>query len=474
MGSILIRNGVIITPKKEGMHVIEDGAIAIEDGIISAVGDTSSVVKEFSTDIVIDASQHAVLPGLIDSHLHSPLSLLRGLAQDVPEKEWMHKTIDPIAKHYTKETAIIGSRLSVLEAIRAGTTCFCDYGNYMNDIVEHVYKEVGVRANVCSTINQIGREKRDAGKLYTFDESVGERKLKENLELIKKWHGKADGRITCLFGPQAADMMSKDLLLHVKDLAEEHEMRIHMHIAQGGRERAQMEERYGMSTISYLESIEYLDSQLIAVHCHDTTEAELALLAKNGANMVGCPGSIGLIDGITPPLHSFMQKGGTAALGSDQCPPAGHNMFAQMRYAAILNKVKHTDPSVLPAWKVLRMATIEAAKCHGLDRLVGSLEAGKRADIIIVSIYQPQLVPALSSPLRNIVPNLVYQATGSEVDTVIVDGHVIMEKRQMTYMKEERVLAEAQKAAEDLTEKAEADFFAAGSKLATMMREGKT
>ncbi|MHA2386063.1 MAG: amidohydrolase family protein [Candidatus Thorarchaeota archaeon] len=449
MTSILIRNGIIVTPREEGMEIIEDGAIAVEDGIISAVGDTSSVVKEFTGDIVIDASHHAVIPGLIDAHIHSPLSLLRGLAQDVPEKEWMHKTMDPFAKHYTKEIAIIGSKLTVIEAVRAGTTSFCDYGNHMSDIVEQVYKKAGVRANVCSTINQMGGEKREAGKLYTFDESVGEQKLKENLALVRRWHGKADGRVTCLFGPQAADMMSKDLLLHVKELADEHELRIHMHVAQGGRERAQMEARYGISTISYLDNLGFLDSRLIAVHCHDTTESELDFLAKNGANMVGCPGSIGLIDGITPPLHAFMLAGGTAALGSDQCPPAGHNMFAQMRYAAVLSKVKHTDPSVLPAWKALRMVTIEAAKCHGLEKKVGSLETGKRADI-------------------------VYQATGSEVETVIVDGRVIMDKRQMMTIDEEDVLANAQKAAENLAERAEDDFIAAGSMLAKMMRDGKT
>jgi 5-methylthioadenosine/S-adenosylhomocysteine deaminase len=190
--------------------------------------------------------------------------------------------------------------------------------------------------------------------------------------------------------------------------------------------------------------------------------------------MVGCPGSIGLIDGVIPPLNAFMLAGGTAALGSDQCPPAGHNMFSQMKYAAILNKVKHTDPSVLPAWRLLRMATIEAAKCHGLESRIGSLEVGKRADIVIININNPHLTPMLGQPLRNVVPNLVYQSLGSEVETVIVDGRVIMDKRQMMTMDDVKILADAQNAAEEIAERAKADFLEANSMLATLMREGKT
>ncbi|MFW9844843.1 MAG: amidohydrolase family protein, partial [Candidatus Thorarchaeota archaeon] len=145
-----------------------------------------------------------------------------------------------------------------------------------------------------------------------------------------------------------------------------------MHVAQGNRERKQMEGRYGKSTIEYLNQLDFIDSNLIAVHCHDASDEELQILAQNGGRMVGCPGSIGLIDGVVPPLHSFRQAGGIAALGTDQGPPDGNNMFTAMRYAAILNKVKHRDPTVLPAERIFKMATLDAARCHGLE-MIGTL-----------------------------------------------------------------------------------------------------
>jgi 5-methylthioadenosine/S-adenosylhomocysteine deaminase len=234
MSSILIKNGYIVTPKGDGIQIIDDGAIVIEDDTIAAVGESNEVAREYSCEIVIGARKHAIMPGLIDAHIHTSLSLLRGLAQDVPEIEWMHKTVDPLTRHFNKEISIIGSKLCILEAIKSGTTCFCDYGSHMNEVAKQIYQESGVRANICSTINEIGGKKRDTGHLYEFDADIGNQKLNTGINLVKKLHGKANGKITCTFGPQAADMMSKSLLLEIKELANEYRLPIHMHIAQGG------------------------------------------------------------------------------------------------------------------------------------------------------------------------------------------------------------------------------------------------
>jgi 5-methylthioadenosine/S-adenosylhomocysteine deaminase len=473
VSSILIRDGWIVTPKGEGVQVIQEGAVAIEGSKIVAVGRSEDMGSKGSYEITIDASKKAILPGFIDAHIHTSLSLVRGLAQDVAESEWMHRTVGPFTRHYDRDTALVGSKLCVLEAIKSGTTCFCDYGAFMSHLGREVFAKSGVRADICTTINEMGTGPRRAGELYEFDADIGEEKIKSNLELIQTLHGTADGRITCHFGPQAADMMSKELLLRVKELAQEYNVPIHMHIAQGGRERAQMTKRYGMSTVQFLRKIDYLSQNLIAVHCHDSTEEEIQTLVQNGVRMVGCPGSIGLIDGVVPPLQDFISAGGTAALGSDQCPPDGHNMFSQMKYAAILNKVKHQDPTVLPSWKVFRLATIEAAKCHGLGDKVGSLEVGKKADVILLNLDSPHLTPRLGRPIRNIVPNIVHLATGSEVSTVIVDGHIIMDDSQVRTMDEKRVVSDAQDTAEELARRAEADVIEADSGLVRMMREGR-
>ena len=447
MTSIFVKNALIVTPKQDQIKIYEPGFIEIDGDKISGIGSGSA---SMSADLTIDAAGGIVLPGLIDSHIHTPESLLRGLAQDVPEKDWMHKTLGPIIRNMTPDDWIIGAKLCVLEALKAGTTTFCDYAYNMDKIIEEVHKPSGVRANVCTTINEFGDAKRSSEDLYEFDSGAGEKKFKDGVKLVKDWHGKLDGRITCLYGPQAADMMSSELLLKVKEKAVEDGVSIHMHVAQGNRERKQMMGRHGKSTIEYLKSIDFIDSNLIAVHCHDASEEELQILAKSGGRMVGCPGSIGLIDGVAPPLHSFIQAGGVAALGSDQGPPDGSNMFVQMRYAAILNKVKHRDPTVLPAEQVFRMVTIDAARCHGLDKTIGSIEVGKKADLIILRPDVPNLVPVLSGTVKNVIPNLVYNATGAEVRDVIINGKMVKQDGVMLTMNDAEIVAEAQKAAAQL------------------------
>jgi len=460
MTSIFIKNALIVTPKQDQIKIYEPGYIEIDGDKISGIGSGSA---SMSADLVIDAAGGILLPGLIDSHIHTPESLLRGLAQDVPEKDWMHKTLGPIIRNMTPDDWIIGAKLCVLEALKSGTTTFCDYASNMDKIIEEVHKPSGVRANVCTTINEFGQAKRSSEELYEFDSGAGEKKLKDGIKLVKDWHGKLDGRITCLYGPQAADMMSSELLLKVKEKAVDDGVSIHMHIAQGNRERKQMEGRYGKSTIEYLKSIDFIDSNLIAVHCHDASEEELQTLAQNGGRMVGCPGSIGLIDGVVPPLHSFIQAGGVAALGSDQGPPDGSNMFVQMRYAAILNKVKHGDPTVLPAEQVFRMVTIDAARCHGLDKTIGSIEVGKKADLIILKPDVPNLVPVLSGTVKNVIPNLVYNATGAEVRDVIINGKMVKQDGVVLTMNEAEIVTKAQKAAAQLMANSYMDLKEANS-----------
>ncbi len=472
MVSLIIKNVHIVTPIAKGMRIIEDGSIAINGNEIIRVGHTSEITRDFAGDKEIDAQGQVGLPGLIDSHIHSPLSLLRGLAQDVPESEWMHKTMDPISRHLSDDMSIIGSKLAVIEGLKSGTTSFCDYGYNMDRIVEEVYSTIGVRANVCSTINELGPTRRSARELYQFDKGIGEEKLQKAIQLIEEKHGTNNGSITCLLGPQAADMMSENLLKEVLGHAKDKGVKIHMHVAQGGRERSQMTKRYGASTIAFLKGIDYLGEHLIAVHCHNATSDELKMLAQSGANMVACPGSIGFIDGMTPPIHEFQSYGGTVGIGSDQCPPAGHNLLTQMKYAAILNKTLFRNPAILPAHRTLRLATIDGAKCHGLHDRIGSIEAGKRADITLMDLNRPHLTPIVTKPIRNIIPNIVYHALGNEVTTVIVDGQIIMRDGVLQTIDEERTCRDAQRVAEKLGLEADKDFKDAGSLLAKVMQEG--
>ncbi|HIE23872.1 MAG TPA: amidohydrolase [Candidatus Korarchaeota archaeon] len=476
MVDLLIKHGYLLTMKGEGVGMVEDGALAIEDGQIVVVGKTDRVLEDYpSADLEYDAKNKAVLPGFVDAHIHTRLTLLRGQGQDVPEIEWMLKTMKPFQPYMREEHVVKGSALGVLEAVKSGSTCFCDIGRNMSLLAERVYGPSGVRAVLGETINEIGPDSmRDPNELYDFDEEVGEISFKKSIELIEKWNGFGKGRITCVFAPHAVDMMSKNLLLRVKEEAQSRELMIHIHVAQGGREEIQVRKRYGKSAVAFLNEIGYLDSNVIAAHCHQTTEKEVKLIAERGVHYVSCPSSIGLIDGITPPLALYLMFGGVAAgIGTDQASGNNsHNMLVEMKVAALLNKTRHRDPTILPAWKVLRIATIEGARCLGLDDRIGSLEPGKRADLIILNLRKPHMTPIITDPVRNIAPNIVYSARGDEVETVIVEGKVIVEEGKMLTLDEEKVIEEAQEAAEEVTMAASEDYKRAGSRLVWAMKQG--
>jgi len=474
--STLIKNGFLLTMTGEGVGSIVDGAVAVEGQDIVAVGKTDDIVKEYgSAEHVIDAKGKAVLPGFVDGHIHTGLSLARGLAQDVPEIEWMLKTMAPYTKFLTPEQSIVGSRVGVLEALKAGTTTFGEIGANMGSVADKVFILAGVRANLANTINQIGSESRpDPKKLYIFFEDIGEKKFKEGVELIEKYDGAGEGRITGILSPHGADMMNKELLLAVKEKAKELGKLAHIHVAQGGREELQMKMRYGMTTIKYLDSIGYLDDQLIAAHCHQTTDDEVALIAERGVRYASCPASIGGIDGITPPLGLFIESGGKyATIGSDQAPGNGHhNMLVEIKVAALMNKTRHRDPTVLPAWKTLRLATIEGAHAIGLGDKIGSLEAGKKADIILLDLKVPHMTPIIYNPMNNIAPNIVYSARGDEITDVIINGdHVIVDKAVQT-IDEAKAIEEAQLAATEIADGAAQGFLDANGYLAREVKKG--
>jgi len=460
----------------EGVGMIENGAVAIEGNTIVAVGKTSDLIGEYGgSEIVYDAKNKAVMPGFVDAHIHTGMSLMRGEGQDVPEIEWMLKTMAPFGPHTKPWHRITASKLGVLEALKAGTTCFGEIGGSMANTAEKVFEPSGVRAHLANTVNEMGKGSRpDPNKPYIFFEDVGEKKLKEAIDFINEWHGGADGRVTCMFAPHAADMMSKELLLRVKEEANKRNMMSHIHIAQGGREAIQIKLRYNTSAVKFLDSIGFLDDTIIGAHCHQTGDEEVELLAKRKVRYVSCPASIGIIDGITPPLALYYMYGGVSAgIGSDQASGNNsHNMLVEMKVAALLNKTRHRDPTLLPAWKMMRIATIEGAQTIGVGDTTGSLEVGKKADLIMLNLRVPHMTPILSRPVRNIAPNLVYSARGDEVETVIVDGKVLVDNYKVLSMDEEAIIDEAQRAGTEMADAATEDYYKADSLLARAAKKG--
>jgi 5-methylthioadenosine/S-adenosylhomocysteine deaminase len=312
------------------------------------------------------------------------------------------------------------------------------------------------------------------GELYPFDPGAGQAAIDTASAFSRDWHGAAEGRITVMLGPQAPDMLPREQLLQVKRIASREGLMIHMHVAQGDREIEQMLKRYGQRTPAFLQDLGYLDGQLLAVHLTEATEEEASLIAQCGARMALCSGSIGIIDGIVPPAHAFRASGGLVALGSDQASGNNcNNIFNEMKLTALFNKIQARSPTVMPAWEVLRMATIEGARAVGLGEETGSLDEGKQADLILVDLKAPNLSPVLEAPVRNIVPNLVYAASGHEVRTVMVAGRLLVRDGHVLTADEAEVQAEAQAQAEAIARSVAADPVHRDLALLQAMRVGQ-
>ncbi|MDG5786002.1 amidohydrolase [Evansella sp. AB-P1] len=469
---ILITNGFVATMEGNGVGMIEDGAVAIKGNKIEAVGPTAQITRNYTAERLIDAKNKLVMPGFVDAHIHSGLAIIRGVAQDM--SNWMQKGIWPFMKHLTVEDTVKGSMVNIIEGIKAGTTTFCDYDSHMTDIVQN-YKSIGARARVAEMVNELPPNSGDleVGELYSFNPAIGEEKLQRNIELMERYHETEEGRITCILGPQGPDMMSLELLTEMKGLAEKYDSKLHMHVAQGDREIDQMVKRYGKRSVAFLDEHGFLNDRLISVHLTEATDEETEQVARSGAKMIYCAGSIGIIDGIVPPMLKFLESGGTACLGSDQAPGNNcNNMINEMKFAAILNKVRRANPTVFHATLAVRSATIEAAKVMGIDHEVGSLRPGKKADVILLNLEDPTFTPVITTPVRNIIPNLVYSARGHEVETSIIDGKIVMKDRKITTIDEQMAIKEAQQAANNMEKRAYEDILAADSDILKMMEDG--
>jgi len=399
---------------------------------------------------------------------------VRGVAQDV--SNWMQKGLAPFAKHMDAHARRAGTRLNIIEAMQAGTTTMGDYVRPYPGWAE-CFAEAGVRAVLTPTINALppgGMAGLKLGDLYPLDEDAGRASIKTAVAICDRWQGAEGGRITTMLGPQGTDMIGREQLLEVARIAEERDLMLHVHVAQGDREIDQMVKRYGQRTPAFLQDNGLLNQRLLAVHLTEATDEETDLIARSGAPMALCSGSIGIIDGIVPPAHRFRQQGGVVGLGSDQASGNNcNNIFNEMKLTALFNKIRYRDPEVMPAWEVLRMGTIEGAQAIGLDHRIGSLEAGKLADFILVDVNTPNILPIIDAPVRTLVPNLIYAGTGKEVQTMVVGGRMVMRDREVLTLSESEVRDEAQHQAELIGQRVAEDPLHRELSLLSAMQAGQ-
>ena len=441
---LAITNTLAFTMADDRLGILEDATIAVDGGEIAFVGPSSEF--DGDADRTIDGSGRVTLPGLVNCHAHTDLTLLRGGAQDVPEIEWMNRSLGPLSDAMTADDRVTGARLGVLEALRSGVTTVGEYATDVGGLVENVYEPMGVRVVAAETINAVGDDASDLGpdEPYPLEEERGRSALERNEALFDRY---ADHeRVSCLYGPQALDMVPPALLEEIRDRAAKRDRGIHMHVAQGERERRQIEARYGAgeTTVGVLEDLGLVSERLLAAHLHGATADERERLAAAGVRMVANPSSIAAIDGVTPPIVEYRENGGIAGVGTDQAPgPGGHDFLRELRTTALLAKTERGDPTAFPAWEALRVATIEGARTLGVDDRVGSLEAGKRADLVVCDLDHPSTAPTVSRPLHTAVPNLVYGANAGVVESVIVEGDLVLEDGEVGTVDEDAILEAA-------------------------------
>jgi 5-methylthioadenosine/S-adenosylhomocysteine deaminase len=468
---LLVHAPHFLTMAGAGVGYRAGAALVVDRGRIVDLADAATAADRYQADETLSLPHHLVLPGLIDAHLHTGCCIMRGLAQDT--RHWMMYGLQPFDNAARQEDRDAGSLLAILEAVQSGTTTLGDYGEDMEGVCAAV-ERIGIRGNLTQMIREVEHRVYGPDELYPFTPDLGRRLLERNLSLFERWHGRADGRIRILFGPQAADFLSEGLLREVRQAALSRGTRIHMHVQQGDRETRQTLMRHGRRPIGWLKGIGCLDEHLIAVHLTDADDREAAEVARSGASMILCPGSIALIDGIVPPAVAFQSAGGVCGLGSDQA--AGNNstnMFNEMKAACLFAKIRHQDPECMPAWRALRMATIENARAIGLGDLVGSLEVGKRADFIAVDLDRPSMLPVYLDPMRNLVPNLVYSARGPEVVLAAVDGRIILRDGRVPGIDPEELCAQVNARARGIGARAAREFLEVGGPNADFMREGR-
>jgi len=431
--SILLKDCSWIVTQNASREVLRDNSIYMEDGIIREIA--SKIVHE--ADRVIECKDKIVMPGLINTHTHLPMTLLRGYVDDVPLQEWLEKKIWPTERKLTGELSYQGALLGCLEMIRTGTTCFMDMYFFMEDVARAV-KQSGLRAFLSHAIidvfdpERVEKDRENTQRLYRFVQNLGE------------------SRIQFVLGPHAPYTCKEETLLRCKEISEEEKILIHTHIAETKMEQASFETKYGRREVEYLDKIGFLSPRLVAVHSVWLTRNEIELFRKHAVKVSHCPVSnMKLGDGGVAPLPEMFERGVPVSLGTDSASSNNClDMFETMKICSLLHKAQRWDPTILPAQKVVDLATLGGAETLQIAEKVGSIEEGKAADIIALDLNAANMMPIHGK--ETVVSDLVYSAKGMNVSVTIVDGRLLMAEGKFQTIDEREVYRAAQKAAMDL------------------------
>lgn len=409
---LLISNGTVLTMDGNNT-LLENGAVAVKNDTIVSVGPADNF-SMWQISRKIDAAGGIIMPGLINTHTHAAMVLFRGLADDLPLDAWLNDHIFPAEAKIDHEKVYAGTLLACAEMILSGTTCFCDMY-----LFEEAVADAAVHAGMRAVVGEV---------LYDFPSpNYGpiEQGFAYTENLMDKFYN--DPLITIAVEPHSPYLCSPDLLCRAASLSLDHGAPLVIHVSETLSEVTQIRNKYGRTPVGHLAHIGVLSSDLLACHCTVLNKEDVALLEKFDVKVSHNPESnMKLASGIAP-VPELLQTGICVGLGTDGC--ASNNdldLFLEMDTAAKLHKVNTLDPTVTDAYTILKMATCQGARALGLEKITGSLESGKKADIIVINTCKPHL-----TPMYNPISHLVYAVQGSDVSDSIINGRVVLEKGKL-------------------------------------------
>lgn len=453
MLDILIKNTTIVTVNGK-REILKNAALAISEDKIVDIGDSVALEAKY-TDVsrVIDAAGKAVFPGLINTHNHMFQSLLKGLGDDMVLSDWLVNCMFPSAAQISQEAVYYGGMVATLDNIHSGTTTILDYMHAqsspeLSDGAIKAFRKTGVRGI-------LGRGYMDLGEQFGTPKALIQEKeviQKDILRLLDTYHNTDNGRTKIWLAPAAVWLASKDMLDWSKHIAKEYNTGITVHCSETPFDRQASEAIHGMPDTDTLASYGIMGPNCLLVHCVHLTDRDIRMLKYHDAKVSHNPGSNMYLSSGVAPIPRLNETGVTVGLATDGAASNNSNdMIEMLKLAALMQKVTHQDPTVITSDKVLEMATIDGARAIGMEDEIGSLEIGKKADLFIFDPY----TSAKSTPMHHPVSTLVYSASEQNVETVIVDGKIILDDFKPTFLDDERaVLIKAQELADELSRKA--------------------
>jgi len=428
---ILIHGGIVLT-MDERRSVLEDGGVAIERGRIAEVGTSAQLRKRYRGREQFDARGMVVLPGLVNLHFHTD-NFSRGVGEHLGLEAWLDTIYYPMLAAMSQDDARKAGLLAYTEVVKGGTTCVNDMYIKLPALADAA-ERVGIRAVLSSE---------------GADLVPGQESLEDNERALLERNNSAGGRITFRFGVEWVPVCSAQYIRRCRELADKHGVGIHVHLNESQEEVRLCREKYGKPPVEFVHELGLLGPDVVAAHCVWLSDREIQIMRDTGTHISYNPVSNAKLGNGVARAVDYLKAGINVGLGTDDAPCNNNNdMFEVMKYASLFQKAVHTDASLLPSQQVLEMATRGGARALGLEKDIGSLEAGKKADVILVNMRVPSLTPLFTGRNFNAFAHLVFAAHGENVDTVIIDGQVVMKGRRMLTVDEQEVIDSATEAAE--------------------------